>query len=313
MRPGVSRVLAKCQACVDENNFYEAHQMYRTLYFRYNAQKKYEDALELLYTGSLTLLKHNQQSSGTDLASLYINTLQTSGSPVSDEPVSKIANLFECMEADNPERQTYLLECINWSIKVDPIYKSGHPVLHKKFGLIFWTEKNYAQARYHFLHSTDGASTAALLIEYHVSQGFPTEVDLFIAQAVLQFLCLQNKDTANVVFMKYTKEHPDLKEDPPFFKPLLNFIWFLLLALETGKVSVFTVLCEKYETSINRDPTYKEYLDRIGQLFFGLPPPKHSPHGMFGNILQSLFSGDDSDLDSAMGSSGLEVTTEELD
>ena len=32
-----------------------------------------------------------------------------------------------------------------------------------------------------------------------------------------------------------------------------------------------------------------------------------------GNLLQSLFSGDDSDLDSAMGSSGLEVTTEELD
>lgn len=31
---GVERVLAKCQACVDAGNFYEAHQMYRTLYFR---------------------------------------------------------------------------------------------------------------------------------------------------------------------------------------------------------------------------------------------------------------------------------------
>ncbi|CAI9727421.1 Hypothetical predicted protein [Octopus vulgaris] len=309
----LSRILAKCQACVDANNFYEAHQMYRTLYFRYNAQHKYEDALELLYKGSVTLLQHRQQTSGTDLASLFINTLTSSSSPVLEDPVNKVAHLFQCMESDNPGRQVYLIESINWTIKVDPKYKSGHPILHKKYGLIFWTEKNYEQARYHFLHSTDGANTAALLIEYHVSRGFPSEVDLFIAQAVLQFLCLQNKDTANVVFLKYTKEHPHLKKGPPFLMPLLNFIWFLLLALDTGKVSLFTILCEKYETSINRDPAYKEYLDRIGQLFFGLPPPKQSPHGILGNLLQSLFGAeDDREQDSAMGSS-TEVTAEELD
>ena len=26
----------------------------------------------------------------------------------------------------------------------------------------------------------------------------------------------------------------------------------------SGKIAVFTVLCEKYQTSINRDPAYKE-------------------------------------------------------
>lgn len=35
-RPGgVRRVLAKCKASIEAGNFYEAHQMYRTLYFRY--------------------------------------------------------------------------------------------------------------------------------------------------------------------------------------------------------------------------------------------------------------------------------------
>ncbi len=47
-------------------------------------------------------------------------------------------------------------------------------------------EKNYVQARYHFLHSSDGEGCAAMLIEYHVTLGYPSEVDLFIAQAVLQ-------------------------------------------------------------------------------------------------------------------------------
>lgn len=31
---GVSRVLQKLEISLKENNYYEAHQMYRTLYFR---------------------------------------------------------------------------------------------------------------------------------------------------------------------------------------------------------------------------------------------------------------------------------------
>ena len=41
-------------------------------------------------------------------------------------------------------------------------------------------------SRYHFVHSLDGEGCATMLVEYHVSVGFPSEVDLFIAQAVLQ-------------------------------------------------------------------------------------------------------------------------------
>ncbi|KAJ8318901.1 hypothetical protein KUTeg_003992 [Tegillarca granosa] len=243
---GAERVLSKCQSCIDEGNFYEAHQMYRTLSFRYKGQNKYAEAINLLYEGAYKLLQYNQHTSGADLALLLIDLLNTSLSPVTDDII----------------------------------------------------EKNYVQARYHLIHSTDGTNCAAMLIEHHVTKGYQSEADLFIAQAVLQYLCLQNKDTAQVVFNTYTKNHPDVEDGPPFYKPLLNFIWFLLLALEGGKVTVFTILCEKYQTSIKRDPTYREYLDRIGQLFFGLPPPKTQPQGMFGNLLQSLMgAGNDDDED----------------
>lgn len=50
----------------------------------------------------------------------------------------------------------------------------------------FFSEKNYVQARYHYLHSADGKNLAAMLIEYHTMLGYPSEVDLFIAQTVLQ-------------------------------------------------------------------------------------------------------------------------------
>lgn len=74
-----------------------------------------------------------------------------------------------------------------------------------------------------------------------------------------------------------------------------------------GKLTVFTVLCEQYQPSLRRDPMYNEvrgggrsgagnlggggalpgdpvplpfqYLDRIGQLFFGVPPKQTSSYG----------------------------------
>ena len=50
---------------------------------------------------------------------------------------------------------------------------------------------------------------------------------------LFRFLCLQNIITANVVFFKYTAQHPDFSGlGPPYQKPLLNFVWFLLLVIE---------------------------------------------------------------------------------
>lgn len=47
-----------------------------------------------------------------------------------------------------------------------------------------------------------------------------------------RFLCLKNKNSALVVFTTYTQKHPSIEGGPPFVQPLLNFIWFLLLALD---------------------------------------------------------------------------------
>ena len=72
-----------------------------------------------------------------------------------------------------------------------------------------------------------------MLVEFHLNKGYSSEVDLFITQTVLQFLCLKNKQTANIVFKHYVGIHPVIEEiEPPFKLSLINFIWFLLLAVE---------------------------------------------------------------------------------
>lgn len=305
---GVSRVLEKLENSIKEGNYYEAHQMYRTLYFRYLTQKKYDELMDLLSKGALLFLENDQQGSGADLGILLLDVLEKSECRAYAEWSQQLSKIFAKISSSIPERDSFLAKAIRWS-SADGIH--GHPMLHQNLAQVFWNEKNYSQARYHYLHSRDGQGCARLLIELQSSHGYTAEVDLFIAQAVLQFLCLRNKSTANQTFTSYTQHHPSIKKNgPPYLLPLLNFIWFLLRAIESQKLATFTVLCEQYEPSIRRDPCYVQYLDKIGQIFFGVqPPPTPSGAGgggLFGNFLQSFLGGlgdDDDESDESESSS----------
>ncbi|XP_075231987.1 Golgi to ER traffic protein 4 homolog isoform X2 [Lycorma delicatula] len=276
------------------------------------------------YCDGIRYIEKVYQTSGADLANLLVDVLVKSETTVSDEIISVLSKLFSMINQDTPERETFLTNALRWSVMGSQEYKSGHPKLHQAFAQIFWKEKNYVLARYHFLHSTDGSGFATMLVELHRSRGYACEIDLFIAQVVLQYLCLQNKRTATVAFQSYTTQHPNIDKGPPYILPLLNFIWFLLKTIESGKLAAFTVLCEQYQQSIKRDPSYTEYLDKIAQIFFGVPPPqRQNQNGFFGNILQSLMNGldefdsDDEESNSTNlarpSTSQLKMETEALD
>ncbi|XP_072799600.1 Golgi to ER traffic protein 4 homolog isoform X2 [Vicugna pacos] len=270
---------------------------------RYMSQSKHAEARELMCSGALLFFSHGQQNSASDLSMLVLESLEKAEVEVADELLESLAKLFSLMDPNSPERVAFVSRALKWSSGGSG--KLGHPRLHQLLALTLWKEQNYCESRYHFLHSSDGEGCANMLVEYATSRGFRSEVDMFVAQAVLQFLCLKNKSSASVVFTTYTQKHPSIESGPPFVQPLLNFIWFLLLAVDGGKLTVFTVLCEQYQPSLRRDPMYNEYLDRIGQLFFGVPPKQTSSYGgLLGNLLSSLMGsseqeGEDSQDDSS--------------
>ena len=106
---------------------------------------------------------------------------------------------------------------------------------HIAYGL--WQLKKYPESRQHFLQSCDGQGCGHMLVEFHLGRGYNSELDLFIAQTVLQYLCLKKLLEAANVFRTYTKNHPSIKSDPPFSLPLLNFLWLLLISIKVTKIS----------------------------------------------------------------------------
>lgn len=173
--------------------------------------------------------------------------------------------------------------------------------MHKLLARIMAKEQNYDQARHHYLFSKDGVGCAKILIQLS-AKAFNSEVDMIIVQVVLNLLVLKEKGTAVETFDYYTKCHPKIRtHQPPFNTPLLNFIYFLLNLIETTKkLQSFTTLCELYKTALERDPSYKQQIEKIGISYFNAPARKQQQPqgGLFGNFFNSLFQELEYDSDS---------------
>jgi len=303
---GVSRVLTKLDNSIEAGNYYEAHQMYRTLYFRYTAQRKYDECLDLLYNGSLKLVSKNQDTSAADLGLLIVDTLEKRGvSNDSDDVwIERLSKIIQQLNASTVERETLINRSIKWSGDMSG-NSLGHPKMHKSIAVIFWAEGNTEQARHHYLLCREGHLCGRILIKINETKGYTSELDLFIVQAVLQQLCLKDRKTAEDTFVSYTSQHPQiLRKDMPFKQPLLNFIYFLFRSIDMGRLDCFRSLCDLYKPSLNRDPSFDKYLVKIGVLFFGAAPPVSAVGGgglmggMFGDLFTRLFQGfDDDDYD----------------
>jgi len=288
---GIARIQIKLKNSLESGNFYEAHQMYRTLYFRFSSQSKFQDAEDLLYDGANELFKYKQMGSGTDLSKLFIEVLGKRDVRTDSEKETafkRIAVLFTHIPRDSPDLDAFKANAIRWSSNQEN--PSGHPRLHQLMAYDLWNLKRYSESRQNFLYSCDGSGCGKMLIEFHSSYGLPGEVDMFIVTTVLQYLVLRKQIVAAWTLKVYTENHPSINRGPPFKHALLNFAWFLLLAIEQKEsISAFSTLVELYKPSLQRDPSYVEYVDKIGQHFFGLPAPQR-PQGMFSGLLDSIFS-----------------------
>ncbi|CAF1231854.1 unnamed protein product [Rotaria magnacalcarata] len=361
-RASSSRLHDKLEQCKQNKDFYEAHQICRTIYVRLRSSTSDENILKFLFESACYFLEHNQSNSGYDLCKCYVETLNRSSiNDLTDNLLKEICILFQSLKPYHDERTEFACNVLRWSSQIPSdhqedeqlpalrtesnsslsttllstltesssttpstkrlvYHKFGHPKLHQSFAHILWEqEKNYKDSRYHYLRSHDGRSFAIMLIEAHQAFGYPSEIDLFIAQSVLQYLLLRNFHTAYLVFVTYVEQHPKIRQPPPgpfsHGYPMLNFLWLLLLCLKKIliKTSInnivssgepihrsdappssettrcFSSLVNAYKLSLERDSTLVQYVDRIGALFFGLKQKSStSSSNPFENLMNSL-------------------------
>jgi len=303
------KLLLKLKLNTNEDNYYETHQLYKTIHFRCTSNDLIDEALDIIYNGLVYFAGKKQLHCIYDLAKVYVETLKksnkTTPQAIDAEFIQRAKLIHAALKEGAEEQNEFTVSILKWSGSLFAkqittkvineensliVYQKnfGHFDLHREFALNLWNEKNYIKARYHFLHSVDAESFSSMMIECHLNYGYPSECDLFVTQSVLQFLCLRNCKTAVQFYNHFTSNHPFISKQNQNDLPLINFLKFLFISIKTNKVNLFNILIDLYKPSLDKDKSFYDYLDRIGQYFFNLKPKKVEKESMFNNLMRML-------------------------
>ncbi|KAG0335665.1 hypothetical protein BG000_007334 [Podila horticola] len=282
---GTAKVLQKLEKSVSEGNYYEAHQMYRTVANRYVKAHNYADAIKLLRSGALLLLQHKQVGSGTDLALYMVEVYNLDKVPVTEESRDRIFDLADLMDSENSQRKTFLQNAIS-------------------------------QAEAHLLVGTKESAEALGLVLFEWSELEPShDKGAYLLRGVLQELAMRNLRDAHVVYSTFVERLPatylssdqkspdGVKTIKTYKSSLINLTQMLLLACQTGNPAIFKQVAAKYKPVLAIDENFGALMTAIGELFFNIRAPKQT--NMLADLMSSLFSGPPAASSRpALGSSG---------
>ncbi|KAK0404921.1 hypothetical protein QR680_017701 [Steinernema hermaphroditum] len=301
----IKRLEEKAKNCFDEKNYYEALQVYLTIYPRLKAQKKYEALIDFLYGGAMNMIKVGEFASALNLAELFIDTLTVSETKVSEELLDRFEAIFKRIPAILPNenetridrRSELLTSALKWTQAVAATKneaKYGSPALHKRVADILCKNGNFLDAKKHYLLSNDPTNFSAGLIEFQTSEVCEGEADLVGTKAVLELLCYRKSAVAYQLLKLYAQNHPEITTSAPYKTvPLFSLCWLLILCLQTRRntpkevvLAYFSELVAFFKGHLDRDGSLLACLDKIGQVYLGLKPP-----GSEGGLLGSLLKG----------------------
>ncbi|GLU16086.1 hypothetical protein SLE2022_325360 [Rubroshorea leprosula] len=310
--PPAQENIEKLEKVINEGNFYGAQQMYKSISARYASAQRYPEALDILHSGACLQLKNNQITCGAELAVLFVETLVKGKTPYDDNSLDCIRKIYKMfpqipvphnLGPDDDEQKlaealgaaklrvegcsSFLKAAIKWSIEFGA-NRHGAPELHAMLAAYIYSESpelDMARVSYHFVRGDNLKKFASTLVNF-MGKCYPGEDDLAIARAVLMYLSMGNLGDANDI-MDEVKEQMEAKNLEFPESDLIHFISFLLQTVERDALPLFNMLRINYKPSIDREPTFNEYLDDIAEKFFGVQ--RRSPlQGMFGEFFRMM-------------------------
>lgn len=314
---GTSKQLETLRKKVHEGNYYEAQQMYKAVHSRYMHAKKHKEASELLNSGAVAMLKHGEVTCGTELALLLIQTFHVAKTPFDSSTLDQIREIYnayprasstdqklsgdkgasysdtEASEAAVIARTrvegctSFLRAALKWSTETGG-FSRGAPELHDMLGEYIWTEAptpEMTKVSQHFVRGNHPETFAKVVVDC-MDKCYSGEADLVVARAILLYLSLGNLRDANRLWDSVKQTLSDNFQELPD-TPLLQFIKFLLLTLERDALPLFRMLKQEYKSSLDRDPSYDEYLNEIGERFYNLQR-RNGMQGILGDFMKVL-------------------------
>jgi hypothetical protein len=94
---GTQKSLDRIQAQVQQGAFYEAQQMYKTVYHRCRSKKQLVDSYRVLEAGSVQQVSNHQMTCGVELALMLVEAFIADKVSASGEYLGMITNVLQAL------------------------------------------------------------------------------------------------------------------------------------------------------------------------------------------------------------------------
>ncbi|KAH9811094.1 hypothetical protein DFH28DRAFT_1182670 [Melampsora americana] len=297
--PSLSRTLRSIQSLVEQEEWYAAHQKYRTSAARLlksNDPQSLQDSIALLFEGSKLLLQRAQFGSGTDLGLM----LDSSIGYTSDER-HKLLNLIALIGPKDHWRKTIIDAALAYS-STHPDFPMGDPLLHLSLAELYLKENRFELAEHACVSSGLQDSSKVLSTVLWNWSLFEKKSD-------------HEKSLGRYASRGFNQTYPHLKQttlqtplksttEPYQIEihtlPSLNFLQLLILTCQIGPghtgttigKAVFQAMIGRYSRieSWLGSSFMKESLDQLAEMYFGIKPQRQSGN-ILNELMGSLFSG----------------------
>lgn len=303
---GVQKSLERINAQVAAGAFYEAQQMYKTVYHRYKSRKQLQDSYIVLTAGAVQQLASNQVNCGMELANMLLDAYAAAQEPANAQTLASIQTILEALPqplqladpdstSELEETGRFVMAALKWANKqgaataVQHIHDTYAAWIYAAYG---W--RQFSKAALHYSRGADAAAYAAALAAVS-SQAGGQEADLFVTRAVLQTLACAHAATKDRQLKHAADVLDACKQQQPALTntPLIHFCGLLLQALALRKPSLVTLLQSRYQPSLDLDSSFDAFLSSIEQTYFNIMPAGGSGGGLLGGLLKSLLEGDE--------------------
>lgn len=299
----VDRIVARLQSKITEGDYYEAQQQTRVAASRYIKTSNWPAAIDILASVAQPLLRAGQGGSGGDLCIMLVDVYRQAELKPDAAAKGRLLTCLRLFDSEEPTRKKFIGEMIGWSAKFGE-FPAGDSELHHVAGSLYAEEHDTYEAEKHLILGTKDSPEVLTKMEYNwYKEGEPHQAGLFAGRAVLPYLLIGNVRAANTCYRLFTStlstENPNLgvqdvsgiSGDIRVFPslPLLNFLGFLLMAVQRSAPELFKGLISKYATQINEAESWADALQMIGEMYFGITQPRKSNPLM--DMMSGLFGG----------------------
>lgn len=281
-----ARFIRNLDLKVEAGDFYDAHQLCRSIFERYSKRKDVQGGLAFAEKYAEIFASHEQYELTVNLGQRSLEMLRALQIVPSLELIDRMATfLLLCPPDSTDVKYEFANQLIGWSkgceqFGDDEEVLNGSKTLQALVADAYLNERKFGNAQNHMVFCDDASSMAELLIQWQ-AWGYPSETHFFTLRLICILLSREKIDVAKQVL-----SHIGIDWDADDVPAPLQAAYFLWASTHEKSHELFDLTSRKYALIFRVDPMFSRLMSVIEANVFGVKPEQGGMMGMLKSLIQ---------------------------